>query len=257
MTIARDALVLLERRYRLLARQPVWIAVMLVQPLVWLLLYSRLFGRLPELARTGGGSYLEFLTPGVVVLSAFSHGAWEGTTTVRDIEQGTFERFLVTPLARAAPLIAQLAQAGLTGAAQGVIVLLAAAAVGVRINAGAVGWVVVLAAAALTAAIFAGISHALALLLRREETVIAVGQFTVLPLTFASVTLVTASLMPAWLRAAAAANPLSWAVDAARAVTLPGTDWTAVGLRVGALTLLAALTGSAALAAFGRYRQSL
>src|SRR5262249_13587719 len=68
MTPLRDASVLLERRYRLLARQPIWIVIMLVQPFVWLLLYSQLLARLPELANAGAGSYIELLTPGIAVL---------------------------------------------------------------------------------------------------------------------------------------------------------------------------------------------
>src|SRR5262249_61505874 len=247
----------LERRYRLLARQPIWIVIMLVQPFVWLLLYSQLLARLPELANAGAGSYIEFLTPGIVVLSAFSHGAWDGTMTVTEIERGTFERFLVTPLAARAPLIAQLAQAALTGTAQGVVVLLTGFALGVRIHPGPAGWATVLAAAGLAAAAFAGVSHTIALLLRRTETVIAVGQFTVLPLTFVSVTLVTTSLMPHWMRVAAAANPLTWAVTAARNATLPETNWPNTAANLGGLALLATITASIALAAYDHYRRTL
>jgi ABC-2 type transport system permease protein len=167
--LLRDASVLLERRYRLLVRQPIWIAIMLVQPLVWLLLCSQLLGRLPELTDAGAGSYIEFLAPGVVVASAFSHGAWDGTTTVSELEHGTFERFLATPLVPSAPLVAQLAQAALTGAAQGLVVLLTALGLGVRVHVGVAGWAIVLAAAALAAAAFAGVSHALTLLLRRRS----------------------------------------------------------------------------------------
>jgi hypothetical protein len=125
--------------------------------------------RLPELTDAGAGSYIEFLALGVVVASAFSHGAWDGTTTVSELEHGTFERFLATPLVPSAPLLAQPAQAALTGAAQGLVVLLTALGLGVRVHAGVAGWAIVLAAAALAAAAFAGVSHALALLLRRRS----------------------------------------------------------------------------------------
>jgi ABC-2 type transport system permease protein len=257
LKLLRDASVMLGRRFRLLVRQPIWIAIMLVQPLVWLLLYSQLFARVPELAGAGGGSYLEFLAPGIVVLSAFSHGAWDGSTTVIELEHGIVERFSATPLAPSALLVSQLAQAALTGAGQGLVVLVVAQALGVVVHGGPAGWLAILAAAALVAAAFAGISHTLALLLRRQETVIAVGQFTVLPLTFASVTLVSATLMPHWMRIAAAANPLSWAVEAARAATLTGVDSTSVAVHLGELTILTAATAACALAALARYRRSL
>ena len=70
----------------------------------------------------------------------------------------------------------------------------------------------------LLGAAFAALSNALALLLRRRESVIAANQFIVLPLTFLSTTFLPADLMPAWMQGLARANPLNWAVEAGRAV---------------------------------------
>ena len=83
------------------------------------------------------------------------------------------------------------------------------------------------------------------------------GQFTVLPLTFVSVTLISASLMPHWMRVVAAVNPLSWAVLAARSATLPNADWISVGTHLGELAALAAAAASSALTALHRYRRLL
>src|SRR5262249_10514938 len=159
----------------------------------------------------------------------FSHGSWEGAQTMRELEQGVFARFLTTPLAPASLLFARLGQAALTGLLQAAVILALALPLGARVHGGAPGWAAVLVAAALVAARFAGVSDALALLLRREETVIAVGQFAVLPLTFLSSTLIAAELMPHRMRLLTRVNPVDWAVVAARGATLPHTDWGPVG----------------------------
>lgn len=257
MTILGESGVLLGRRYRLMLRQPIWIAVMLVQPMVWLLLYSQLFSKLPRLGGFGTASYIEYLTPGIAILTAFSHGTWEGTTTIQELESGAFERFLATPIASSSLIVSQVLQAALTGFGQALVILGVGLALGARVHAGLAGWLAIMAAAALTGASFAGFSHALALLLRRQESVIAVGQFAVLPLMFVSVTLTSEQLMPHWMRRLAAVNPVNWAVRAARGAMLPDADWFRVAEYLGLLTLLALLTLSLALAALRRFERSL
>jgi ABC-2 type transport system permease protein len=255
MVLAGTA-VLLGRQYRLLARQPVWIAIMLAQPAVWLVLYSQLFRALPGL-RAGTASYVEFLMPGVAIMSAFSHGSWEGAQTMRELEQGVFTRFLTTPLNAAALVLVRVGQAALTGLLQALAIVLLSLPLGARIHGGPAGWAAILLAAALVAACFAGIADTIALLVRREETVIALAQLAVLPLTFLSATLISERLMPHWMRVLASVNPVNWAVRAARAATLPHTDWTFVA---GQLTLLAGAAGvtlAATLGALQRYRSSL
>jgi ABC-2 type transport system permease protein len=84
---------------------------------------------------------------------------------------------------------------------------------------------------------------------------IAVGQFAVLPLMFTSVMLTSAAQMPPWMQRVASANPVNWAVEAARSAML-GTDWTSVLVHLGALAALAAVTETLALAALGRYQHS-
>jgi ABC-2 type transport system permease protein len=253
----RDSNVLLARRVRLMPRQPIWIANMLVQPLVWLLLYSQLFTRLPQLGGFGTSSYVEYLTPGIAILTAFSHGIWEGTTTVQELENGSFERFFATPIAPTALIVSQLLQAMLTGFGQATIILSAGLALGAHVHTGAPGWCAIVFVTGLTAAAFAGISHALALLLRRQESVIAVGQLAVLPLMFMSAMLTSERLMPDWMRQVAAANPVNWAVQAARGAMLPRADWTSIAGHVGLLVTMGLTAFALAVLALERFERSL
>ena len=64
-----DTWFMTQRHLRNLIRQPVWIFISLVQPVVWLLLYGALFKRIVEIPGFGAGSYIDFLTPGIVVMT--------------------------------------------------------------------------------------------------------------------------------------------------------------------------------------------
>ena len=126
-----------------------------------------------------------------------------------------------------------------------------------RIHTGILGWLVIILAAILVNSAFAGISQAIALLTRREATMIAVANFIGLPLLFLSTTMIARAQMPHWMQRTASFNPVDWGVRAAREVVLPGTDWGVVGTRLLLLLALTALTAGWATRTFRAYQRSL
>lgn len=70
------------RHLRGLARQPWWVAITLIQPVIWLVLFGALFQRVVEIPGFRGGDYVDFLTPGVVVMTALFSGGWLGMGVV-------------------------------------------------------------------------------------------------------------------------------------------------------------------------------
>lgn len=248
--------VLLGRGYRLVRRQPVAIAINLVQPLVWLLLYSQLFHTLPRLGGFGTDNYLEYLAPGIAVFTAFNHGAWEGGGVVQDIDRGAIDRFLATPLPPAALLSSRALQAAITAIEQALFVIVVAFAFGARLHGGPAGLLAILAAAILVCLAFAALNHALALVVRRQETMLALGLFTTFPLMFSSTMFTSISQLPGWLRDVAAVNPVNWAVEAARSA-MQGTDWSSVLVHLGALLALLVAMEALALVALHKYQRTL
>ena len=71
--------------------------ITLVQPLIWLLLFGALFKAVTQIPGFGGGSYLDYLTPGIVVMLAVSCAGWTGMGFIEDINSGVMDRMLVTP----------------------------------------------------------------------------------------------------------------------------------------------------------------
>jgi ABC-2 type transport system permease protein len=257
MITARHTWYMIGRQTRNLLREPIWIAILLVQPMVWLLLYGQLFKNVTRLGGFGTSSYITFLAPAIVVMNAFFSASWSGMSMVFDIERKFVERFLATPASRLSIVLSQIVRSSLTAAIQGAIILLVALALGVRVHSGVLGWLVILLVAILVNAAFAGFSQGVALLVRRESTVIALANFLSLPLLFLSSTLLAQQQMPQWMRVLSNFNPVNWGVRAARAVVLPGTDWSSVGAHLGYLLALSVVTAAFANWTFRVYKRSL
>ena len=256
ITVAVDQFALLGRGFRLISRQPVAIVMMIAQPMVWLIIYGQLFHALPRLGGFETSSYLQYLAPGIAIFTAFNHGAWEGGGVVQDIERGTIDRFLATPLPPSSLLWSRSLQAAVTGAAQAAFVIMVAILLGADLDAGILGLLVILLAAVLVCIAFAALNHALALLVRRMETMTMVGLFTTFPLMFTSTMFTSINQLPTWMQYVAAVNPVNWAVESARAAMLD-THWTAAALHLIELALLVLATQTLAWFALRHYRRGL
>ncbi len=239
-----------------LMREPIWIALLLIQPMIWPLLYGQLFSRVPAL-RGGASTYIEFLTPGIVVMNAFFGGTWAGMAMISDLDRNVVSRFLATPASRLSIVLSQVVRSGLTALIQALIILLVGLALGVRVHGGALGWIVVLAVGALVAMPFAAISNGIALLVRREATMIATANFVGLPLMFLSSILIQQTVMPDWMSQVSRFNPVNWGVRAARDAVVVGGKWGDVGMYMALLLGLTAVTSLFATWTFRTYQRSI
>ncbi len=256
MRVIRDTWWMVVRQARNLMREPIWIALLLIQPMIWLLLYGQLFSRVP-LLRGGASTYIEFLLPGIVVMNAFFGGTWAGMAMISDLDRGVVSRFLATPASRLSIVLSQVVRSGLTAMIQALIILLVGLALGVRVHGGALGWIVVLLLGALVAMVFAGISHGIALLVRREATMIAAANFVGLPLMFLSSILIQQTVMPAWMSSVSRFNPVNWGVRGARDAVVEGGHWGDIGMYMLLLIGMTAVTSLFATWTFRMYQRSL
>jgi ABC-2 type transport system permease protein len=254
MEAGADLWHLFVRLVRANVRMPVFVIISIVQPVLWVLLFGQLFRSVAALPGFGAGSYVQFLAPGIAIMTALFGAAYSGMGMLADIDRGVLDRLLATPVARGALLAARILYSAVQVAAQSAIILLVSAAIGARPHGGAFGVALVLVAAALLGAAFAAFSNALALLTRRQELVIAVMNFIVLPATFLSSMMMSGNLMPAWIRSAALFNPVNWAVVAARG-GFEG-NWALLPRNLGLLAAFALAAAWLATLSFGRYRRA-
>jgi ABC-2 type transport system permease protein len=240
-----------------LLRQPVWIFVTLVQPIIWLLLFGALFETVTEIPGFGSDNYIEFLTPGVVMMTAFFSSGWSGMGIIEDLNQGILDRFLVTSTSRSALINGRLVQSSITVLIQTVIIFGLALITGASFAGGVLGVAACLVVAVLIGAGFGALSNAMALITRKEETLIALMQFLLLPLTFLSVAFMQADLMPGWMQTVADFNPVNWSVEAGREALSSSPDWAAVAGWAGLLAAFFAAMLMFALRAFKAYQRSV
>ncbi|SNS03918.1 ABC-2 type transport system permease protein [Streptosporangium subroseum] len=242
---------------RALWRQPLYVAVMLVQPMVWLLLFGQLFKRIVELPGFGGVNYIDFLVPGVVAMNALFIGAWSGTGFIEMMDRGIMDRVLVTPVRRGAIIIGSLSYNMLSLLVQGIIVFVVGRLSGATYPGGLPGIATSLLAAMLLTAGFCSMSNALALLLRTNEALIGLSQFLTLPLMFLSTAIMAQEAAPEWIQTASSYNPVNWAVVAARESLTASPDWGTVWANLGGLAAVALVLGYLGTRAFGSYQRSL
>jgi len=256
MKFHQDSWYLFARLVRGSVRMPVWLIMSLVQPIIWMALFGQLFRSVATLPGFGGGSYIQFLAPGIVMMSVLFGSAWAGMGMIFDINFGVMDRLLATPVSRGAFIAARVGLSGATACVQGLVILVMALVFGARPGGGIAGLVLVMMAAALLAAAFGAASNGIALLTRRPETLAAVMNFTVLPMTFTSSMIMARGLMPGWIRAVSTVNPVNWAVTVARA-GFDGGQLAQVPVPLALLAAFAVACGYLATRAFEVYRRSL
>jgi ABC-2 type transport system permease protein len=245
------------RYLRVIARQPAFLGIALVQPLIWLLLFGALFKAVTEIPGFHGTSYIDYLTPGVVVMLAVSSAGWTGMAFIEDINSGVMDRMLTSPVWRGALNLGSVLQAVIQVAVQTLVIVLLALALGADYTHGAGGVVILVLAAALLAAAFASLSNALAMVARQRESLIGAVTFVLLPLTFLSSALMQQGLVPGWIRTVAKANPVNWAAEAGRSAAMGGLDWGLVASRIGLLAALVVACAWLATRALSAYQRSL
>jgi ABC-2 type transport system permease protein len=246
-----------QRQLMVFVRQPAYAVITLIQPVIWLFLFGSLFREVVELGGFGTTSYLDYLVPGVVVMSALSSNMWAGMTTLDEIQRGTLDRFLTTPVSRAALMNGNVVNNGLVTAAQSVIIVLLGLLGGADYPGGIVGIAVLVLASVLLGTVFGALSNALGMLVRERESIIGINTFLLLPLTFLSSAFMAPAQMPGWMRHVADVNPLDWAMVAGRSALSGNPDWGDVLIRGGGLLALAVAAVWLSIRTFRSYQRSV
>jgi ABC-2 type transport system permease protein len=229
------------KRWNLKAvRNPFVLVVSLVQPVIFLVLFTQVFGGVVEGSLRGpaaGLNYETYLAPAIAIQVAIAAAVTSGVGLVNDIENGMFEKTLVSPMNRTAVFLGKTFSEVSRIAVQILIVLGLAVALGARVETGLLGVLAIVGIGVLFSLSFAAFSNTLAVVTRDQESTIIGANLLQFPLLFLSSAFIPLERLPGWIRAFATANPVTYAVDAARAAML-GQD-TIVVLDVPGLTGIA------------------
>lgn len=246
----RESGILWVRQMKKLVRIPLLLFFALAQPLIFLLLFSQVFSNLDRLPGFGYDSYLQFLVPSIVALTALNSAFQSGIGMVSDIEDGMLDKFLIAPIRRSSILLGKVFADATRSAAQATVIVLVAFAMGARIATGLAGVAAMVVLAALFGIAWAGLSNIIALRTRNGELTMIVGILITFPVLFLSTAFMPAILLPDWLDAVATLNPITYIVEALRALVNTGWEWGAIGEALAVTGGLAVVTFTGATLAF-------
>jgi ABC-2 type transport system permease protein len=226
-------LVIAELEARKLRHDPTELITRAVQPALWLLVFGEVFTRVRAIP-TGNVPYIDFMAPGILAQSVLFIAIFYGIAIIWERDLGIVHKFLASPTPRAALVLGKALSAGVRGLTQAVIIYALALLLGVDMNWNPLALAGVLVIVLLGAAFFSTLSLIIACLVKTRERFMGIGQVLTMPLFFASNAIYPISMMPGWLQAVSRANPLTYEVDALRALMLAGgTSVNGLGLDFG------------------------
>ncbi|MFB4315298.1 ABC transporter permease [Actinomadura sp. 21ATH] len=195
-----------------------------VFPVIMTLMFTYLFGG----ALAGSVTdYLQFLLPGIMVMSVVMTTMYTGVSVNTDIEKGVFDRFRSLPMWRPAPMVGYLLGDMFRYAAASIVILVLGLILGFRPDGGPAGVLAGIAVLVAFSFAFSWVWTMFGLLMRSEKAVMGASMMVLFPLTFLSNILVRPETMPGWLQVFVDVNPITHLVAAVRALmqgTAAGTE---------------------------------
>jgi ABC-2 type transport system permease protein len=216
-----DTLTITRAELMKVRHDPVEMISRAAQPLLWLLVFGQVLARTRAIP-TGSLPYMDYLAPGVLAQSAQFSAIFYGLAVIWERDLGLVQKLLVTPASRGALVLGKALAGGARALVQAVIVYIAAAAIGVGVRLDPLSIAQVVVVVVLGSSLFATFSLVIACLVRSRERFMGIGQLLTMPLFFASSAVYPIDLMPDWLRVIANLNPLTYMVDALRALMVNG-----------------------------------
>lgn len=240
ITFISDICIICKRELIKFFRQKARIFATIFQPLIWLGLMGNTMSRLtnnPFASQIfGTTNYLSFMTPGIVIMTSLFGGIFGGSSIIWDRRIGYLDKLLTSPINRVAIPVGKALSIMIAAGLQSSIILFIAYIFGVRFATGILGVVVIILFCMLFSFIFAGLSLIIGTTLKTIETFFTIINFFTLPITFSSTALFPLEAMPKWLQFIARINPLSYAVNPIRTLTIKG--WELSPLLQGLLIIL-------------------
>ncbi|MDT9593515.1 ABC transporter permease [Nocardioides zeae] len=208
-----DVATVFVREIRPLSRDPFQVVFSMIQPLFFLALFAPL---LPDVGYAGG-SALQWFVPGIVAMSCLMGASMVGSNLLLEMQTGSHERLLVAPVRRSALLLGRALKEIVPMLAQSAIIVAVVTPFGFDLHLG--GVLVGVAIMAVFAVGMASLSYVLAMAAAGRDWMFwAVQQTFLFPVLLLAGMLLPVDDGPAWLRTLSALNPLTYVVDAERAL---------------------------------------
>jgi ABC-2 type transport system permease protein len=216
ITFFSDTWLIFGRHMRLSLRNPAWVIIGLIQPILYLAFFGPLLAKVAKAGVLGVSAHnpYAFFVPGLLIQLGLFGAAFVGFTIIADWRAGVIERFRVTPVSRMALLAGRVLRDVLTLTVQAVVLVLAGLAFGLRAPVG--GVLISLCFVAVVAVTLSAVSYAVGLLLKSEDALAPLLNMVMVPLMLLSGIMLPMALGPHWLRAVAKVTPFGYIINAMR-----------------------------------------
>jgi ABC-2 type transport system permease protein len=223
----RETVIVFRRQIRMNLRNPAWVIIGAVQPVLYLLLFGPLLK--PLVRQFGATNAYTFFVPGMLVQLGVFGAFFAGFSLIGEWREGVIEAERVTPASRTALLIGRLYRDLLQLLVQSIILIVLGYALGMRASLG--GLVLGTVLTLLIGGACAAASNALALTTKSEDVMAPVINMVMMPVLLLSGILLPMTIGPSWLEKASEFMPIRHVVDAVRS-SFAG-DFSASGLMWG------------------------
>jgi ABC-2 type transport system permease protein len=213
MQLLRDTLLIFGSSIKETLRNPIWIIVGLTQPIMYLILYAPLLENVPGL---GGANAYNTFVPGLLIMTALFGSLFAGFDILTKLRSGVIERLRVTPINRLAIVLGMVLRDVLMLLLQCTVLCLASLLFGFRPN--FAGILLLYGLMMLVGVSMSSLSYALALAVKDENALASSVNMFSLPLLLLSGVFLPLSFAPVWMQTISQINPLTHAIDAARAL---------------------------------------
>lgn len=225
----KDAYFICWRELKHFVGQPARVVMTVIQPTIWLVLMGNMMSGLTanpySASMLGINRYIDFMTPGIMIMTSLFGGVFGGVSIIWDRRIGYLNKMLAAPIARAAIPVGKMVATAIQAIFQVAIIAVIAWLMGVRFVTGIPGLLVIMAISFLFAFAMSGISLALSSVIKTHETLFAIINFLTMPLMFTSNALFPTQAMPDWLAAISKWNPVTYAVEPLRMLVTKGWAW--------------------------------
>ncbi len=236
MKLARDTWLIFERSVRLTLRNPAWLVLGLMQPIMFLVLFGPLLDRIARGPGFPAGGSWNVFVPGLLVQLSMFVG-FAGFGLIAEQRAGVVERMRVTPMSRSAMLLGRSLRDVVFLLCQAIVLIAVAIPFGLRPDGPAIA--LTLGLLAFIGLALAPTSYALGLWLKSEDAFAPLLNSVTIPLLLLSGILLPMSLAPDWLRTLASFNPFAHAVNAARAAFTDSFGDPEIAIGLGVMAVLA------------------
>lgn len=211
--VAQDTTTMLWRDMIRTARQPEMLVFAVVMGVFFLVLFNYVFGG--AIGAGAGVDYLQFLVPGVLVITALQGAQQTSMGFAADLSEGVTDRFRSLPMSQLAVIAGRTLADAVRNLIGLVLVAVLALIMGYRFDS-ALGAIAAIAVTTATGFSFSWLGAAIAAKVRQPDLVGMLSMFWLFPLMLASTAFTPAESMPGWLRPFATYQPISAAADAVR-----------------------------------------